>query len=82
MLPSAKAYNMGIFQRFEDEVPSIFVAAFVAFITLIVVLPLTLYVFSLIPAGNSFLKWDLSIIITFSATGAAAAITLGKLRKP
>lgn len=73
---------MGIFQRFEDEVPSIFVASFVGFLTFIVVLPLTLYVFSLFEVRDPFIAWGLVLAITVSATGGSVAMTLGKLRKP
>ena len=71
---------MGIFQRFEDEPPSLPIAGFVGLAILLVGLPLTLCFRP--DSADKSLQMELGIIITFSAAGVATAITLGKLGKP
>ena len=73
---------MGIFQRFEDEVPSIFVASFVAFLVVIVVFPISVFLLvKLFPFTNG-IAFFLCFMTSFSIAAAVAAIVLAKLRKP
>jgi hypothetical protein len=73
---------VGIFQRFEDDVPSIFVALFVAFLVAMIVLPLSLFIFNvLIPVLPPLFRGCLCVLVTLSAAGATCVITLAKLRK-
>jgi ABC-type Co2+ transport system permease subunit len=75
---------MGIFQRFKDEVPAIFVATFVGLLTAVVaflaVSFVGAYAFSRLP---QFIRLAIVLIVTFAAAGATTAVALGKLqRKP
>jgi hypothetical protein len=73
---------MGIFQRFEDEIPPIFVALFVGFLTAIVAFLAISFVGAyLLPGLPQFIRFSLCLIVTLGAAGATIAITLAKLRK-
>jgi hypothetical protein len=74
---------MGIFRRLEDDVPSVFVAMFVAFLAGIVAFFAISFVEAyLFPRLPQFVRFYLTITVTVIAAGVTAAVTLGKLRKP